>query len=391
MERPVNRLAILFNRQEFAGAFGDIGTDFPLIVAMILAAGLHTPSVLIVFGLMQIFTGWVYRMPMPVQPLKAMATLVISQKIAGTLLLGAGLAIGVVMLMLSLTGLLNKIAQWIPKSVIRGIQFGIGLSLCLLAFKEYMPALGLNGFLIAAIAFVLIIILIDNRKYPASLMVIVLGIIYAALTGLNFHELSQSVGFSLPHVTAPTLDDIAKGFVLLALPQIPLSLGNSILATRQVAEDLFPERTDLTIRKIGLTYSMMNLTAPWLGGIPCCHGAGGMVGHYTFGGRTGGSVIIYGTLFIILGVFFGNSFHQLIAAFPLPVLGTILLFEGAALLLLVRDLMHDQKGLVVALLTGLLAFGLPYGFLIGIVTGLLLHYLPINLTTLKEMGRKKTN
>jgi hypothetical protein len=387
----LNLSAIKFNRHEFAGAFGDIGTDFPLIVAIILAAGLHTPSVLIVFGLMQLFTGLVYRMPMPVQPLKAMAMLVISQKIAGTVLLGAGLAIGVVMFLLSITGLLDSLARWVPKSVVRGIQFGLGLSLCLLAFKEYMPALGLSGFLLAAVAFVLIIVLIDNRKYPASLIVIVLGILYAAFTALNLHQLSQAVGFSLPQVTTPSLDDIAKGFVLLALPQIPLSLGNSILATRQVAEDLFPERTDLTIRKIGLTYSMMNLAAPWMGGIPCCHGAGGMVGHYTFGGRTGGSVIIYGMLFIILGVFFGNSFHQLIAAFPLPVLGTILLFEGAALLLLVRDLMQDQKGFVVAILTGLLAFGLPYGFLIAIVAGLMLHYLPIKLTTLKEMGRKKEN
>lgn len=379
---------IKFNRAELGGAFGDIGTDFPLIVAMILAAGLHTPSVLIVFGLMQIFTGLVYRVPMPVQPLKAMATLVISQKIAGTILLGAGLAIGVVMLILSLTGLLNKLAQWVPKTVVRGIQFGLGLSLCLLAFKEYIPATGVSGFIVAAFAFVLIVVLIDNRTFPASLIVIVLGILYALITKLNLQELSQSAGFTIPRVNAPSLDDIARGFVLLALPQIPLSLGNSILATGQVAQDLFPERTDLTISKIGITYSIMNLIAPWAGGIPCCHGAGGMVGHYTFGGRTGGSVIIYGMLFIVLGVFFGSSIHQLIEVFPLPILGTILFFEGAALLLLIRDIAHDQKGLVVAVLTGLLAFGLPYGFLIGIVAGLLLHYLPVNLNTLKEIGKK---
>lgn len=380
---------IKFNRAELGGAFGDIGTDFPLIVAMILAAGLHTPSVLIVFGLMQIFTGLVYRMPMPVQPLKAMATIVISQKIAGTILLGAGLAIGVVMLILSLTGLLDKLARWVPKAVVRGIQFGLGLSLCLLAFKEYIPANGLSGFIIAAIAFVLIIILIDNRQYPASLIVILLGIVYAVLTKLNLHDLAQSVGFTVPQVYAPSIDDITKGFLLLALPQIPLSLGNSILATKQVAQDLFPERTDLTIRKIGITYSIMNLAAPWVSGIPCCHGAGGMMGHYTFGGRTGGSVILYGMLFIVLGVFLGDSVHQLIEVFPLPILGIILLFEGAALLLLIRDLSQDKKGLVVALLTGLLAFGLPYGFLVGIIAGLLLHYLPVNLNTLKEIGDQK--
>lgn len=113
------------------------------------------------------------------------------------------------------------------------------------------------------------------------------------------------------------------------------------------------------------------------------------MGHYTFGGRTGGSVILYGMLFIVLGVFLGDSVHQLIEVFPLPILGIILLFEGAALLLLIRDLAQDKKGLVVALLTGLLAFGLPYGFLVGIIAGLLLHYLPVNLNTLKEIGDQK--
>jgi hypothetical protein len=86
---------IKFNRGELSGAFGDIGTDFPLIVAMILAAGLHSPSVLIIFGSMQVLTGLVYRMPMPVQPLKAMATIVISQKIPGPVLFGGGIAIGI--------------------------------------------------------------------------------------------------------------------------------------------------------------------------------------------------------------------------------------------------------------------------------------------------------
>lgn len=388
MDPPLKLSAIQFNRQEFAGAFGDIGTDFPLIVAMILAAGLHTPSVLIVFGLMQIFTGLIYKMPMPVQPLKAMATLVIAQKIAGTVLLGAGLAIGAVMLMLSLTGLLDKLARVIPKAVIRGLQFGLGLSLCALAFREYIASDKLAGYVLAAVAFVLIVILIDNKKYPAALVVILLGFIYALAVKLDVHALTSSVGISLPQTSLPTLNDIATGFVLLALPQIPLSLGNSILATKQVSEDLFPERTDITIRKIGITYSIMNLTAPFVSGIPCCHGAGGMAGHYAFGGRTGGSVIIYGLLYIIMGLFFGNSFQKFIEVFPLPVLGVILVFEGASLILLIKDTLAERKALVIAVLSGLMAFGLPYGFVIALAAGTLLHYLPIELNALKNLGNR---
>lgn len=382
----MNTQKIKFNKQEFAGAFGDIGTDFPLIVAMILAANLHAPSVLIVYGLMQILTGLTYRIPMPVQPLKAMATLVIAQKIAGPVLLGAGLSIGVVMLVLSLTGLLDKLTKLVPKAVIRGLQLGLGISLCSLACKEYIAADKLWGYVLAFGAFLIVIFFIDNKKLPASILVIGLGFLYAFIVSVDFQALFQAVGVSFPRMTVPTVEDVSKGFVLLALPQIPLSLGNSIMATKQVTSDLFPERTDLTVKKIGITYSLMNLIVPFVGGVPVCHGAGGMIGHYTFGGRTGGSVIIYGLLYIAIGVFFGNSFEEVIKVFPLPILGVILLVEGISLMLLVKDTVQDKKGFVIAILVGALAFGLPYGFMVSMIVGTALYYLPVRLDALKHLG-----
>lgn len=382
----MNTQKIKFNKQEFAGAFGDIGTDFPLIVAMILAANLHAPSVLIVYGLMQILTGLTYKIPMPVQPLKAMATLVIAQKIAGPVLLGAGLSIGVVMLFLSLTGLLDKLTKLVPKAVIRGLQLGLGISLCSLACKEYIAADKLWGYVLAFGAFLIVIFFIDNKKLPASILVIGLGFLYAFIVNVDFQALFQAVGISFPRTTVPTVEDVSKGFVLLALPQIPLSLGNSIMATKQVTSDLFPERTDLTVKKIGITYSLMNLIVPFVGGVPVCHGAGGMIGHYTFGGRTGGSVIIYGLLYIGIGVFFGNSFEEVIKVFPLPILGVILLIEGISLMLLVKDTVQDKKGFVIAILVGALAFGLPYGFMVSMIVGTALYYLPVRLDALKYLG-----
>lgn len=380
-------MEIKFNRQELSGAFGDIGTDFPLLVAMIMAAGLHSPSVLIIFGVMQIITGVIYKMPMPVQPLKAMAALVISQKIAGNILLGAGLAIGLAMLFLSLTGLLDKLAKFIPKAVIRGIQLGLGLSLCLLSFKDYISADKTFGYVLAAVSFILVIIFIDHRRLPISFVIIVLGMIYAFAFKVDFSIIQNSFGINLPVLYTPTIDDIAAGFVLLALPQIPLSLGNSIIATKQVAHDLFPERGELTVKKIGLTYSMMNLTMPFFNGIPCCHGSGGMVGHYAFGGRTGGSVIIYGLFYIVLGLFFGNGFSQIIQVFPLPVLGVILMFEGLALTLLIKDTAGDKKDFVIALLVGVIAAGLPYGFIISILIGTIIFYSPVKLEALIAIGK----
>jgi hypothetical protein len=378
---------IKFNRNELAGAFGDIGTDFPLLVAIILATGLYAPGVLIVFGIMQILTGIVYKMPMPVQPLKAMAAIVITQKIAGPVLLGAGLAIGIVMFILSASGLLDKIAKWIPKIVIRGIQFGLGMSLCNLALKEYIPSEGGIGFLLAFISFLIIVILIDHRKFPASLLVISLGIFYAIFQNHAFDNVVKSFGFNLPTFILPAKEDILKGFLLLAIPQIPLSLGNSILATRQVSKDLFPDRPPLSIKKIGFTYSIMNLLVPFMGGIPVCHGSGGMVGHYAFGGRTGGSVIIYGIIYLLIGFFFGKGFADIIHVFPLPILGVILVFEGLSLILLIRDITDDKRGLVIAIMVGIMAFGLPYGFIIAMLMGTILYYLPLEMETLKNIGK----
>ena len=71
---------VRFDRNELAGAFGDIGTDLPLVVGVILAAKLDSASALIMFGAMQVLTGLVYGMPMAVQPLKAMAALVIARR-----------------------------------------------------------------------------------------------------------------------------------------------------------------------------------------------------------------------------------------------------------------------------------------------------------------------
>jgi len=380
---------ISFNRHEFSGSFGDIGTDFPLIVAMILAADLHAPSVLIMFGVMQVLTGVVYKMPMPAQPLKAMATLVIAQQLGGGLLFGAGLAIGVVMLILSLSGALDGLSRLVPKVVIRGLQLGLGITLALLAFRQYIPADHFNGYILAILAFVLILWLMGNKKMPAALVVIVLGFAYALLFKLELGDLAQAIGLNLPQWNLPTSDNILKGFLLLALPQIPLSLGNSVLATQQVAKDLFPDKKPLTIKKIGITYSAMNLINPFFSGIPTCHGAGGIVGHYTFGGRTGGSAVIYGLMYLVLGLFFGENFELVIQVFPLPILGVILLFESLALMLLIRDVVHEKKGFVITLMVGVIAAGLPYGFLIAMLVGSVLYYMPLNMGTLGDLGNYK--
>jgi MFS superfamily sulfate permease-like transporter len=376
---------IRFDRNELAGAFGDLGTDLPLIVGVTLAADLDPTSVLTMFGVMQILSGLRYRIPMPVQPLKAMAAIIIAGKVGGPVVYGAGLAIGAVMLLLSATGLIDWLARVIPKSVVRGIQFGLGLQLASVALKDYVQSDGPSGYVLAAIAFVLAVALIGNRKYPAAIFLVVIGFIYALVFELQPSSILNGVGFALPKVHVPRWPDVVTGFFLLALPQIPLSLGNSILATRQVAEDLFPHRP-LKVRQIGLTYALMNLVNPFFGGYATCHGSGGLAGHYAFGGRTGGSVIIEGALYVVVGLFFGRAFGSFVHVFPLPILGIILLFEGLALMLLVRDQTASRGDFAIVLLVGLIAVGLPYGYLLGMLVGIGIAYL--TRRDLVQLGRE---
>ena len=358
-----------------SGAFGDIGTDLPLLTGMILASGMHPASVLTVFGLAQLASALFYGIPMPVQPLKAVAALVIAGGITAPQVYGAGLVIGLIMLTLTVSGLLDRLRAIIPRCVIRGIQLGLGLKLTLLALTRYIPSDGAAGLILAALCALVIILLLNNGRCPPALPVVGIGLVYAFCFRSGAGMWQGSFGFALPQLAKFSTSDMLQGALILALPQIPLSLGNSLFATHQMAHDLFPERR-VRLRTIGYTYSALNIITPFVSGIPVCHGSGGMAGHHVFGGRTGGSVLIYGLLLITFGLFFGSGFESAIHLFPLPVLGVILVTEGIMLMRFVRDVIPDRFGLSIAALTALCAVLLPSGFLVGMVAGTTLAYAP---------------
>ena len=359
---------IRIDRAELSGAFGDIGTDLPLLAGMILASGLHPASVLTVFGLAQVGSALFYGIPMPVQPLKAVAALVIAGGVTASQVHGAGLSIGLLVLLLTTTGLLGRLRTIIPKPVIRGIQIGLGLKLCLLATTRYIPSDGMAGVALAAVCGTLILLLLNNRRCPPAVPVVGIGLLYAVCLNLGEGTWQGNVAFTLSRPTGFSFSDVLQGTILLALPQIPLSLGNSLFATHQMAQDLFPRRR-ISLNTIGYTYATLNILAPFIGGVPVCHGSGGMAGHYVFGGRTGGSVLIYGVILITFGLCFGNGCGRIIHMFPLPVLGVMLLAEGAMLTRFVRDVIPHRPQLAVAVLTASCAVLLPYGFLIGMAAG----------------------
>ncbi len=365
-------LALSFSRHEIAGAFGDLGTDLPLLVGVVLATGMDAPAAFVAFGILQILSGVAYRLPMPVQPLKAMAAIAIAGKIAPPLLAAGGLIVGVTMLLLANTGALEWIARTVPKAVVRGIQVGLGIQLLTLAVTRFLPSGGTSGWILAAVALGVIAAMRHNRHIPAGLVVLALGLGYAAVTWPA--DLAGPWGFHLPTLPSrwPTGDEFARAALLLALPQIALSLGNSVLATRQVVADFFPEREPLTVQRIGTTYGVMNLVAAPLGGLPVCHGSGGIVGHYIFGARTGGSAIIYGTALLFAGLFLvgdPTTFQRLV---PGPVLGALLFVEALAVLALVRDQWLMPSAFTLAIACGLTAAYAPYGYALALVGGTLM-------------------
>jgi len=277
------------------------------------------------------------------------------------------------MLALAVTGLLGRISELVPKVAVRGIQLGLGLSLAMIALKDYAGRDGATGYVLVAISLVVLLVLRRQRKIPAPLIVIALGAVYALAWRGQPAMLTSAIGLRFPTFALPSGSDLAQGALLLALPQLPLSLGNSVIATSQTTRDLFPDRP-VSVRKIGITYGLMNLIGPLFGGVPVCHGCGGLVGFHAFGARTGGAPVLYGLLYVVIGLVFAPGFENVVRIFPMPILGVVLLFEAIALMSLVRDVSSDKTKLWIALAIGVAVVALPYGYVVGMIGGSLLAW-----------------
>ncbi len=361
---------VRFDRHELAGAFGDIGTDLPLLIGLCATCHLDSASVFTMFGLMQIATGLRYGIPMPVQPLKAMTAIMLGSKLAPGVFYGAGIVIGAGVLLLNVTGLLARITNWVPTVVVRGIQLGLGLTLAKLALGTYCLADGALGIALAVAGLAIFALLRRQQRVPAPLVLIGLGIIYALVRSGPLSHAAAAFGLHLPVFHAPSLDELKTGAWMLALPQLALSLGNSVIATTKASSDLFPERP-VTVRSIGYTYAVMNLVAPWFGGVPACHGCGGLVGFYNFGARTGGAPVIYGALYLVAGVLFAPALAELVLLFPLPILGVVLFLESVALMRLTRDVFDRRSNVAIIVLVAACILWVPSGYLVGLVLGTL--------------------
>src|SRR5690606_9583861 len=155
---------------------------------------------------------------------------------------------------------LERLVRVIPRCVVRGVQLGLALSLARLALGQYVPAMGPPGYALALVSFVLLALLFGNRRIPAALPVIGLGVVVAFVSG-GASGITAKPGIHLPVPQVPAWTDITTGFVLLALPQLPLSLSNSIIATHRALRDLFPQH-QVGVRKLGFSYGLANVIIP---------------------------------------------------------------------------------------------------------------------------------
>ena len=190
-----------------------------------------------------------------------------------------------------------------------------------------------------------------------------------------------SVDFRLPSfaLDSMTWREALIGAVFLALPQIPLTLGNAVLAVTEENNRLFPDRP-VTEKKVAISTGIMNLLGPIIGAVPMCHGAGGMAGHVRFGARTGGALIILGTLLLIVALLFSSSVETIFRIFPAPILGVILFLTGAQLALGSCHFGNTKNDRFVSLVTAACAiWNIGLAFIIGVAAYHLLKRGWVNL------------
>ncbi len=358
-----------FDRYEFAGAFGDLGTLIPFAIAYIMVMRIEPLGLLFTFGVMLIGAGLYYRTPIPVQPMKAIGSAAITQAAAITpgMVWGAGIFTGIFWLTMGLTGALDFISRFTTKPVVKGIVLGLGLSFVTQGIRMMQ-----RDFIIALIALAMTFLLLANRRIPAMFVLIIFGVGAALLKNPDLvKELSGiHFDFQLPRLAVGqiTWPEFIKGVLILGIPQIPLTFGNAVIAITAENNRLFPERP-VTEKKIAISQGILNLFSPLFGGIPVCHGAGGMAGHVRFGARTGGALIILGILLLITGLCFSSSVLLIFEIFPLSVLGVILFFAGLELAVSARDAGSEKSDYYILLITaGFAIWNMGAGFLAGIIT-----------------------
>lgn len=390
-------MGIRFDRMEWAGSMGDLGTLLPLAFALIMINGLSTVGVFLSVGLLYVLGGFYYRVPIAVQPMKVISAYAIAQTLSSGVITASGMLLAVVLLFLGLTGLVNAVSKIVPKATVRGVQLATGV---LLLSKGTSLIVGSNAFqvmrgsaepflsvqslgpvpmsILVGVCFgAITLLLLNNKRYPAGLVVVVAGAAAGAALGAWRELTGVNLGFHLPEFLPfgmPTGVDFSFALLALVLPQIPMTMGNAVIANRDLSFEYFgKESRRVTDRALCISMGLANAFASLIGGMPLCHGAGGLAAHYRFGARTNGSNLIIGGFFILLAVGLGSGAVSVLHLLPMGVLGVLLFFAGTQLALTIMDVSSRTDMFVIVSMLGItLAANLAWAFGVGICLAWLL-------------------
>jgi SulP family sulfate permease len=376
-----------FDRMELAGSLGDLGTLLPLAIGMIVLCNLQATAVFLLVGLFYILAGTYFGVPTAAQPMKTIGAYAIAAGLSAQQITSAGLWMGAILLVLGLTGLIEVIRKYTPKNIVRGVQLALGVVLLtkgLGLIIDEDPGLVIQsvgpvglGLIMGVVGLLLTFVLLDNQKIPAALVIVALGIVAGLIFGRPLDVSDFHCGLHLPDPLPygwPDWQVLLWVLPMVVLPQLPMTIGNAILSNVDLSREYFPDAAGrVTVRSATLSQGLFNVAAFFFGGMPMCHGAGGLAAHYRFGARTAGSNIIIGAVFVVLALLFGEALVPVLRLMPLSILGVLLTFAGLQLALMIQDLEGRRDFFVVLLMLGLtLVFNLAVAFLIGIAVAYVL-------------------
>jgi len=387
----------LFNRLEVAGSFGDLGALLPISIGMIMLNGLDPFGILFSVGIFYLLAGIYYGVTVPVQPMKVISAYALTMAISPAEIAASALLMACCLLFMGATGLINHIQRLVPKQVVRGVQlatgtllmaegvrFVIGTSSYQLAQNASEPYLRIEslfslptGIIIGSISAIITLLFLANKKAPAGLIVIffglITGIFFGTYQGISDIKITINTPEFLPF-GFPTSADFSLAFLMLVLPQLPMTIGNAVVANADLSRQYFAEKSEkVTTKALCLSMGLANLLCFFIGGMPLCHGAGGLASHYAFGARSAGSNLIIGSIFVLLAILLGKHAVSLLQLIPFSALGVLLFFAGSQLALTIMDMKHRKEFFVIFAMLGItLVSNLAIAFGIGIALARLL-------------------
>jgi len=364
---------------ELSGAVGDLGITLPLAFALVVSNDFPASRIILLWGIVYVLTGWYYRIPVSVQPLKAMAVIAISAGFTSDQLASTAFFFGALFLGLARLGVIRWLEKLFTPALVQGIQLGIGLILAqkaIMLIREHGFFLGGEHGPGSWVVFVTVIVLtimmlsqvVLNR--PAAVIVLGVGLVVGILVGPGLGAAVPSG--SAVKFTVPVWSSFSEMLVLLILPQLPLTLGNAVFAASDACRQYWPARAKRsTPTALATSIGLANVGIGLLGGFPICHGAGGMAAHARFGGRTGLTTMLLGTAFIVVALF--RDWSSFLFLIPVPVLGALLLLTSWALIRLCWRLRSGSEW-AVALVVGAASFG-TRNLSVALVAGMVLERL----------------